>query len=175
MSQKSNILTLRNKQKKEIQVYISKYWVSFFKLSLLINRLFLIKGISVIKSYFGLDNNIIFLDFILFYNHFKLINYRKKIIKKQNFFYKNSKIFQYFSSLIKKYFKKFSYNSYIFKVKVLNFFIEKHLIKILYKKLNIFLSNIFNRICNPKNVVVGNKALSRASKYEKILEIFNLL
>jgi hypothetical protein len=148
MSQKSNVLTLRHKQKLEIQVFITRYWNSFFKLSGLINRLFLIKGVSVLKSYLGLDNNLIFFDFIIFYNHFKLILYKKKFINKQTFLIKNIKSIDFFSLLIKNYLKKFMYNSYILKFKVLNSFIEKKILKSLYKKLKIFVSNIFNRRFN---------------------------
>jgi hypothetical protein len=148
MSQKSNVLTLRNNPKLEIQVVTSKYWNSFFKLSVLINRLFFIKGISVIKSYFGIDNNIIFFDFFVFYNHFKLIIYKKKIVKKQNFLIKRIESIIFFSYVIKKYLKKFSCNSYILKIKVLNNFIEKNYLKLLYKKLKIFVSSMFNRRFN---------------------------
>jgi hypothetical protein len=147
MSQKANLLTLKKNLNINIQIFHTKFWNSFFKLSELLNRVFFVKGVLLTNSFIGLDNNIIFFDFFIFYNNSQISFFRNKYIKRQSHTLINFR-FSDFLFFFKNYQKNYRYNSYVLKFKVLNSLIVKKDLIFFYQKLKIFVSSMFSRRFN---------------------------
>jgi hypothetical protein len=150
MSQKANLITIRKKNKIEFVVQNTKLWVSLHHLIVNISRLFFIKGVWVLKSFYGFDTNLVSVNLYLYFQKAKLSLYKRKISKKLtdfNIFFKK-KINKAFATLFNKYTKILGLNSVDLNVFNLNKFVNRKRLHLLYKKLKMFSFSIFTRRFN---------------------------
>lgn len=149
MSQKANLLTIRKKNRFELITQNSKIWNSLTILVENISRLFLIKGISLFKSFWGFDTNLVSIDLFLFYQNSKISIYKRKIIEK-----KNNNAFSIlrgtkgFLICLKKFISLYGYNYFTIKAQNLNLLVDKKRVSFLFGKLKMFSANIFTRRFN---------------------------
>lgn len=147
MSQKSNLITIRKKNKIELISQNTKIWSSLYFLIENMSRLFYLKGVWILKSFCAFDTNLVSLNLFLYYKKAKLSIYRKKIIKKKyimNVYIKN----KLFSTLFYNYINILGYNFFDFNILNLNFYINKKKLVSIYKELKRFSFNIFKRRFN---------------------------
>lgn len=85
MSQKSNLITIRKKNKIELISQNTKIWSSLYFLIENISRLFFIKGVWILKSFCAFDTNLVSLNLFLFYKKANLSIYKKKLKKEKIF------------------------------------------------------------------------------------------
>jgi hypothetical protein len=145
MSQKSNLLTIRSTKPLAIITHNLKLWPSMFNLVLNLKRLFLLRGVLILKCFVGSDNNLFFLNLHLFYQSNKIVFYRKRLIKHLG---SSTLKLSYVLNVFKNYKAKFNFSKYLLRVKVLNKFLTNYILYDLYKMLRIFLKNIFSRRLN---------------------------
>ena len=147
MSQKSNLITIRKKNKIELISQNTKIWSSLYFLIENISRLFYLKGVWILKSFCAFDTNLVSLNLFLYYKKAKLSIYKKKIIKKKNIMnvYIKNKLF---STLFYNYINILGYNFFDFNILNLNFYIDKKKLVFIYKELKRFSFNIFSRRFN---------------------------
>jgi len=145
MSQKSNLLTVRPTKPLGIVVHNLKLWPSIFNLITNLKRLFIFRGVLVLKSFVGSDTNLFFLNLHLYYQSAKILFYRKHIVKKlQSSTLKLSS----FLSVFNIYKEKFKFSNYLLKAKVLNRFLNDYVLFDLYRMLRSYIKNIFSRRLN---------------------------
>lgn len=147
MSQKANLLTIRKKNRIELIINNSKIWSSLYILVENIIRVFFLKGVWILKSFFSFDTNLVFVNFFLYYQNSKISIYKRKIkLKKKNSIIsvKNKNFFIIFKKCI----NKLGYNIFNMNIKNLNSLIDKEKLPFLYKYLKSFSFNIFSRRFN---------------------------
>jgi hypothetical protein len=147
MSQKANIITIRQKNFINITTFNTKIWVSFFNIVEKINRLFFLKGVLVCNHYFSIENNIIFLTLQLFFQNIKISVYKTKI-KKKSF---NTSLSFLSYNILKLFSNKqldLSMNKCFLNFKVLNNYLNKEILIFLYLNLKPYVSFIFSRRFN---------------------------
>ena len=148
MSQKANLLTVRKKNRFELITQNSKIWSSLTVLVENISRLFLMKGISLFKSFWGFDTNLVSIDLFLFYQNSKISIYKRKIVEKKNTVFSTLRGNKNFLICLKKFISVYGYNCFTIKAQNLNLLVDKKGASFLFRKLKMFSSNIFTRRFN---------------------------
>ena len=149
MSQKANLITIKKKNRFELITQNSKIWNSLTILVENISRLFLIKGISLFKSFWGFDTNLVSIDLFLFYQNSKISIYKRKIVeKKNNDVFSTLRGTKGFLICLKKFISLYGYNCFTIKAQNLNLLVDKKRVSFLFRKLKMFSANIFTRRFN---------------------------
>ena len=147
MSQKANLLTIRKKNRIELITDNSKIWSSLYILINNIVRIFFLKGVWTLKSFFSFDTNLVFMNFFLYYQNSKISVYKRKLkLKKKisTITIKNKNL----STVLKQCINKLGYNIFNINIKNLNSLVDKQKLPFLYKYLKSFSFNIFSRRFN---------------------------
>jgi hypothetical protein len=154
MGQKSNLLTLRNKEKKNLnssnQFENSYLFLQGFKFLKYIEYLLKKKNILIVSKSINFINNKFFFNFTLYFCSFKINFYKKRVIRPLN---KSKKLFLKHSnnSLLSLFLKNLNINYtnlFFLRIKVINAAIDTSLIKYFYFKLGRFLGVLFLRRFN---------------------------
>lgn len=147
MGQKSNILTLRQKNKNLSLLNNEKEPVKFlFGLNFLksLEQLLKRKNTLLVEKTLNFDNNQSYVNLTLFFKTAKLLNYKKKISKKRKLFSLRTPIAQFLS----KEFSLVKSNFISLRLKVINRKVNKRLTRFFYHKLKRFSGSLFSRRFN---------------------------
>ena len=143
MSQKSNLITVRNSYKNFNFLTQNNQNLAFvFLFKKLINRLFSLKGVLITDSTYNFVNNQLFCFFKGYIRYSKIRFYKKKKFKKQVL---NIKSNMSLKNLFGKSLNLFKTNLVVLKFFNLNLFIEKKLLKFWYLKIKHVKKTLFAR------------------------------
>ena len=147
MSQKTNTITLRNNKyflnsyKDASSLFTTKH-LFFIKLKQLLK----LKNVIISNNFLNFSGKKVFFFFNVFFNTLRVKKYakRRKILDASKFFNLYSKE-NMLNITINSFFKKFNYNLITYKILVVNHFLNKKLLKFLFKSFKKYLFNVFNK------------------------------
>ena len=149
MGQKSNLLTLKKSYINfNLNSNNSKSFVYFYKLLLLLSRVFENKGVLTICNSIHFECNKILLHFTLYYRSFKVLFFKSKRTLKKIKDIKSYNFNNIISKLMNKHNAIYSSNLLIYKLHVINSLLDKKLCLFIYNKFKRFIKTIFLRRFN---------------------------
>lgn len=146
MGQKSNLLTLRKSKRLNLQTSNPKEFIYGLNLLTFFNYLFYKKNVIVVDSTLNFEANKLFLNFVLFFQTTKLLNFQS--IKKTESFIGPRLNPSCLFPLIKRQFSILNNNCIQISVKTINHSIQKSSLVFFFNKLKRFSTLLFARRLN---------------------------
>lgn len=146
MGQKSNILTIRKKNRVGLVLENSRIWVTIFKILENLGRLLFLKNVLLVNYFGNINGNYFHISLLLYYTTKKILYFKKKFLKtkkKKIFCFQQS--FTISNELFNRVLNIYNLTSYRVSVKTLNFLIKKSVLNFFFTKLKKYRFNIFSR------------------------------